>query len=156
MPPTERNGRVHTSTVTVAVFDQALKTDVSLYMKRATSDFKVEWFSGSGAGGQYRNKHQNSCRLLHLPTGLKQESQCRSRQNSYNEALAALTRKLDELAKAKAWKELSTQRKEQVGSGMRGDKVRTYREQDDVVIDHQSDRKVSLKRVQAGELQRLW
>jgi peptide chain release factor 1 len=126
------------------------------YQQREASAFKVEWFSGTGAGGQHRNKHQNSCRLIHIPTGLKREAQCRSRQNSYNEAMAGLLKALDEQARGESLSALAKDRREQVGSGMRGDKVRTYREQDGVVTDHASGKKAQLVAVCNGKLNLLW
>ena len=101
MPPTERKGRVHTSTVTVAVIDPNVVVRKE-YSMRDSKDFKIEWFSGTGAGGQHRNKHQNSCRIIHIPTGLKQESQCRSRQNSQQEAMSRLLWQLDQLTESES------------------------------------------------------
>src|SRR5687768_9355475 len=79
--PTEKRGRVHTSTITVAILDHDATTN-DIYSKRADDDFKIEWFSGTGKGGQHRNRHMNSCRLIHLPTGLKQERQGRHRESN--------------------------------------------------------------------------
>lgn len=118
-------------------------------------DFKVEWYSGTGAGGQHRNKHQNSCRLTHLPTGLVVTSQCRSRENSLAEAKGTILERLNDQTKGAAFAALAAERKQQVGSGMRGDKVRTYREQDDTVTDHRSGKRASLKAVLMGDLERL-
>ena len=74
--PTERKGRVHTSTVTVAILN------VDHYQPKSINekDIKVEWFSGTGCGGQNRNKVMTSCRLTHLETGTVQTAQCRSRE----------------------------------------------------------------------------
>ena len=89
VPPTERKGRVHTSTVTVAVLDPSIaQTAIQ------DRDLRVEWYSGTGAGGQYRNKHQNSCRITHIPTGIQATAQCRSRENSYTEARAAIEQRV--------------------------------------------------------------
>lgn len=98
----------------------------------------MSWFSGTGAGGQHRNKHQNSCRILHVPTGISVKSEQRSRQASYAEAFKELERRVLELRGAEQSAEVNKIVKAQVGSGMRGDKIRTYRLQDDVVIDHQT------------------
>ena len=89
VPPTERNGRIHTSTVTVAIIDPDLQVK-----EYTDSDFKIEWYSGTGAGGSHRNKHQNSCRIIYLPTGQTATSQCRSRQNSLEQAKVALLEQL--------------------------------------------------------------
>ena len=153
VPPTERKGRVHTSTVTVAVIDSiAGETAVTI----PDSDLKVEWYSGTGAGGQHRNKHQNSCRITHIPSGLVATAQTRSRQNSYNLAIQNIHSELDIAAKMQYNRNIASTRKDQVGSGMRGDKIRTYRFQDDRVQDHITGKTASTKRVLSGNFNLLW
>ncbi len=153
IPPTERKGRVHTSTVTVAVIDciEAIRASTI-----PESDLKVEWYSGTGAGGQHRNKHQNSCRITHIPTGLVATAQTRSRQNSYNLAIQNIKETLDNDTKRQYNNTIASTRKNQVGSGMRGDKIRTYRFQDDRVQDHLTGKTASTKRVLAGHFDLLW
>lgn len=151
VPPTERKGRVHTSTVTVAIVDpEIVKTTIN------ERDLKIEWYSGTGAGGQHRNKHQNSCRITHIPTGIVATAQCRSRENSYNEAMATITNKVDNIVSAEYNNNIASNRREQVGSGMRGDKIRTYRFQDDRVQDHITNKVSSTKRVLQGNFDLLW
>jgi peptide chain release factor 1 len=120
------------------------------------SDLRIEWYSGTGAGGQHRNKHQNSARVTHIPTGIVATAQCRSRQNSQGEAVANIQQRVDSLLKESYNKDLANNRKQQVGSGMRGDKIRTYRFQDDTVKDHVSDKTASVKKVLAGNFDLLW
>ena len=153
IPPTERKGRVHTSTVTVAVIDA---NESQRAVAIPSIDLKVEWYSGTGAGGQHRNKHQNSCRITHIPTGLVSTAQTRSRQNSYNEALSELTRLVNEKICQQNTNRIASTRKEQVGSGMRGDKIRTYRFQDDRVQDHITGKIASTKKVLQGNFDILW
>ncbi len=153
MPPTERKGRVHTSTVTVAVIDRT--TEIGS-VAIAKNDLKIEWYSGTGAGGQYRNKHQNSCRITHLPTGIMVKSECRSRQNSLDSAMAELQQRIDSEAKRQYNNNIANNRKEQVGSGMRGDKIRTYRFQDDIVQDHLTGKRASCSQVLKGNIDHLW
>jgi len=153
VPPTERKGRVHTSTVTVAVIDRDAEIGSATINHR---DLKIEWYSGTGAGGQYRNKHQNSCRITHIPTGTIAKSECRSRTNSLNEAMAEIQRRVDEMTQRQYNKDIATDRRQQVGSGMRGDKIRTYRFQDDVVQDHITGQKSSVRRVLNGNFDLLW
>lgn len=119
-------------------------------------DLKVEWYSGTGAGGQHRNKHQNSCRITHLPTGMVATSQTRSRQNSYNTALADIQNQVDTQFARQYNTAIASTRKNQVGSGMRGDKIRTYRFQDDRVQDHVTGKTASTKRVLSGSFDLLW
>ena len=137
--------------MTVAIIDESTPK-----IKVSDADLKIEWYSGTGAGGQYRNKHQNSCRITHIPTGVVATAQTRSRQNSLNQALSTITETVDNLVKTKYNNEIACDRKQQVGSGMRGDKVRTYRFQDDVVKDHRTDKTASTKRVLAGNFNLLW
>lgn len=151
VPPTERKGRVHTSTVTVAVIDPAVQ-QISVEDK----DLKIEWYSGTGAGGQHRNKHQNSCRITHISTGMVATAQCRSRENSLAEAKQSIMEKIDNKFKTQYNNEVACDRKSQVGSGMRGDKIRTYRFQDDVVKDHISDKVANAKKVLQGNFDLLW
>ena len=152
VPPTERKGRVHTSTVTVAVIDRIQKLDLTI----PQHELKVEWYSGTGAGGQYRNKHQNSCRITHIPTGIVAKSECRSRTNSYNEATENIHRVVSEMKQQQYNSTVASDRKQQVGSGMRGDKIRTYRFQDDVVKDHLTNKSANVKKVLAGNFDLLW
>jgi peptide chain release factor 1 len=151
VPPTERKGRVHTSTVTVAVIDESAPL-----IKVLDADLKIEWYSGTGAGGQYRNKHQNSCRITHLPTGITAKAECRSRTNSLEQARAAIQQRVDNETKRCYNSIIASDRKSQVGTGMRGDKIRTYRFQDDQVQDHITGKRSSVKKVIAGNFDLLW
>ena len=154
VPPTERKGRVHTSTVTVAVIDGGEQTSQGVLIPH--SDLKIEWYSGTGAGGQHRNKHQNSCRITHIPSGIVVTSQTRSRQNSLALAMEDIQKQVDNIATTKYNANIASDRKQQVGSGMRGDKIRTYRFQDDVVKDHLTNRTASVKKILAGNFDLLW
>lgn len=120
------------------------------------SDLRIEWYSGTGAGGQHRNKHQNSARVTHTPTGTVATAQCRSRENSLAEAMQTIQKRVDAILKESYNNDLASNRKQQVGSGMRGDKIRTYRFQDDTVKDHISDKTASVKKVLAGNFDLLW
>ena len=151
IPPTERRGRVHTSTVTVAVIDPDIPQ-----CEIRDQDLDVEWYSGTGAGGQYRNKHQNSCRIRHRPTGITATAQCRSRENSWTEARAAIAERVLAQLQGAATQAQAQDRRQQVGSGQRGDKVRTYRFQDDVVQDHRTGARAQTSQVMRGHFERLW
>ena len=144
---------MHTSTVTVAVVDEA---GTSSTVSIPETDLKVEWYSGTGAGGQNRNKVMCSCRIIHVPTGVTRSSQTRSRITSYDLAYKELVKAVSEVVKAKACSLISSSRKNQVGSGMRGDKIRTYRFQDDRVQDHISEKVASVKKVLNGNFDLLW
>lgn len=152
VPPTERSGRVHTSTVTVAVMDAAcVVTRV-----RGLDEFELEWFSGTGNGGQHRNKHMNSCRLVHPPTGLVQTAVSRSRTANLDSALAEMNRRLDELELKRKMSEENSARRSQLGTGMRGDKRRTYRYREDIVSDDVTGKQARLSKVMRGQFELLW
>lgn len=153
VPPTERKGRVHTSTVTVAVIDAESPAKQQTI---PNTDLKIEWYSGTGAGGQYRNKHQNSCRITHIPTGIIAKSECRSRTNSLEEAMAAIQQRVDNAANMQYTNSIASDRKSQVGTGMRGDKIRTYRFQDDRVQDHLTGKSAKCSSVLKGNMDLLW
>jgi peptide chain release factor 1 len=155
VPPTERKGRVHTSTVTVAVIDPDKKID-SIYSQRNDSDFKFEWYSGTGKGGQNRNKIQACSRITHIPTGIISTAQTRSRESSKTQAMASMIEKLDALELNAIQKESGNNKKEQVGSGMRGDKIRTYMDQHGIVKDHRTEKSASFNKIMSGNFDLLW
>lgn len=127
-----------------------------MQFKLDNADLRIEWYSGTGCGGQYRNKHQNSCRITHIPSGAIVTAQCRSRQNSLNEARAEMVARLEELARSKHLTQNATIRKEQVGSGMRGDKIRTIRFQDNTVTDHVTGKRMPADKYLKGNIDLLW
>jgi protein subunit release factor A len=157
VPPNERRGRVHTSTVTVAITNSPSESTLDrTLLQRSEANFRVEWFSGSGAGGQHRNRHLNCSRIWHVPTGLKQERQGRSREANYREAMAALIVMLDDRLRSGSKAVEDDVRRQQIGSGMRGDKRRTYRFQDDQVVDHVTGKSMQVSKAMKGGLADLW
>jgi peptide chain release factor 1 len=143
---------VHTSNVTVSVLD-------GLAGERAVlrrEDVSARWFSGTGAGGQHRNKHQNSVELVHLPTGLKRAAQTRSRETSMRAAWDALVAAVSEQAAAQAAHDANEVRSRQFGLGMRADKRRTWRFRDDRVIDDLTGLSASCAKVMRGHIDLLW
>jgi peptide chain release factor 1 len=139
--------------VTVAVIDRIEGIRPSSIPE---SDLRVEWYSGTGAGGQHRNKHQNSCRITHIPSGVVATAQTRSRQSSYEQAMTAIRTAVDRSVERLYNSNIASDRKQQVGTGMRGDKIRTYRFQDDSVQDHISGKRSSVKKVMNGNFDLLW
>lgn len=137
--------------MTVAVLDPSIQS-----VAINDNDFRIEWFSGTGKGGQHRNKKMNSCRVIHDPSGLSESRQGRKRESNLREAKAALIKRLENAAYNESCSELAGTRKEQVGSGMRGDKIRTYRFQDDRVHDHISGKKAKCTKVMKGRFDLLW
>ena len=155
VPPNEKRGRVHTSTVTCAVIDNSRAVS-TVYDQRSEKDFSYRWFSGTGKGGQHRNKHQNCLELTHIPTGLSQVANGRSREANEREASARLHSMLDSYRDGENGIQTNQLRSAQIGSGMRGDKRRTYRFQDDSIADHVTGKTVSCKRFMRGDIERLW
>lgn len=153
VPLNERNGRVHSSTVTVSVLPD---TGQGVPAPLSEDDLQLEWYSGSGAGGQHRNKHQNSVRLRHLPTGILVTAQCRKREESLRQARTALLARLNELTQSETHGRENRARADQVGTGMRADKRRTYRFRDDRVQDHLTGRSAACSAVMRGRFDLLW
>jgi len=139
--------------VTVAVIDRIEGIGPSSIPQ---SDLKIEWYSGTGAGGQHRNKHQNSCRITHLPSGVIATAQTRSRQSSFEQAMTAIRNAVDKSAERQYNSNIASDRKRQVGSGMRGDKIRTYRFQDDSVQDHITGKRATCSQILKGNVDLLW
>lgn len=119
-------------------------------------DLQVEFYSGTGAGGQHRNKKQNSVRMTHLPSHTVVTASSRSKKANLEEARTELTRRLTETQRALAKRNTNDTRTDQIGSGMRGDKMRTYRFRDDRVEDHRTGRSARCSRVMAGHFDLLW
>lgn len=152
---------MHTSTVTVAVLDpsSSVKQAYSLYGENGQlneNDIRIEWFSGSGAGGQHRNKHQNCCRVIHEPTGIVEARQGRKRESNLREAKAALLARLEAIQSGVDAQAMAGARKSQVGSGMRGDKTVTLRFQDDRVQHHVTGKTMKATKFMKGHMDELW
>lgn len=151
IPPTERSGRVHTSTVTVAVFEMRERHRFAL----RDVDIEVRTTMDSGPGGQHRNKTESCVVMRHIPTGIEAKAASKSQHRNRQSAREMLEGRVAAFVAAKAAATERADRKAQVGSGMRGDKVRTYRVRDDIVTDHRSGRKARLRDVLAGRLEHL-
>ena len=133
VPDTESSGRIHTSTVTVAVLP--VVEDVEIEINPA--DIKMEVFRSSGAGGQHINKTSSAVRLIHIPTGITVECQTeRSQFQNRDNAMKMLRTKLYEIEKAKQDNSIASERRSQVGSGDRSEKIRTYNYPQGRITDH--------------------
>lgn len=126
------------------------------YDLRSPNDFEIEWYSGSGKGGQHRNKHQNCARVRHIPTGIVRTAQTRSRDTSLKAAMQAIHADLDRLAEQSSQSAENMHRRAAVGSGERSDKRRTYRFQDGRVHDHVTGKSAPVEKIMTGEFWRLW
>lgn len=133
VPETEANGRIHTSTATVAVLP--VVEDVEIEINPA--DIKMEVFRASGAGGQHVNKTSSAVRLIHEPTGIVVECQTeRSQFQNREYAMKMLKTKLYDMKKQEQDSEVRNARKSQVGSGDRSEKIRTYNYPQGRITDH--------------------
>jgi len=153
VPVTESSGRIHTSTATVAVLPEADEVDVSINPE----DLRTDIFHSGGAGGQNVNKVATAVRITHLPTGIvavcqDERSQLRNRQK----AMAVLRARLLEVEQRKQEAAITSERRSQVGTGDRAEKVRTYNFPQDRISDHRIGLTLrNLLQVLEGDLDKL-
>lgn len=152
IPPTEKRGRVHSSTVTVVV----LTPTEAAQVKMAAEDLREQFTRGSGAGGQHRNKTSTAVLLHHQPSGMQvRVDGGRSQAHNRQTARELLQARLQAQAQEVAVRELDTSRRQQAGSGMRGDKIRTVQVHHDAVVDHRRGTRTSYRVYARGQLDEL-
>lgn len=140
--PTDKRGRIHTSTITVAVLDIPHNIEQSLNQR----ELDITTTRGTGSGGQNKNKTETCVVIKHLPTGIMVRCENeRSQEQNKRYAMTLLLDKLNKQAKEQQQNSINNTRKNQVGSGMRGDKIRTIRYQDGIVTNELNGKKIRLK-----------
>jgi peptide chain release factor 1 len=153
VPTTEASGRIHTSTATVAVLPEADEVELALN----PSELKIEFYHSRGAGGQNVNKVATAVRVTHLPSGIVAACQDeRSQLRNRRKAMSVLRARLFDLERRKREAEITKQRRLQVGTGERAEKIRTYNFPQDRITDHRIGLTLhNLPRILNGELDEL-
>jgi peptide chain release factor 1 len=133
IPKTEKSGRIHTSTCSVAVLPRPKKEEIKIRQ----DDLKIQTYRASGPGGQYVNKRETAVRITHIPTGIIVSSQTeRSQLQNKENALAILEAKLFEKIQEEEEKKMAGTRRSQIGGAKRAEKIRTYNFPQDRITDH--------------------
>jgi peptide chain release factor 1 len=153
IPATEAKGRVHTSTVTVAILPEAEEVDISI----RAEDLRIDTFRASGAGGQHVNKTESAIRITHIPTGVVVACQTeRSQQKNRALAMSLLRSRLYAAEQERLAKERGELRSGQIGTGDRSEKIRTYNFPQDRVTDHRANANFSnIPGIMEGDLGKI-
>ena len=149
VPETESGGRIHTSAATVAVLPEAEDVDIQIN----ANDIRIDTMRSSGAGGQHVNTTDSAVRITHLPTGIVVTSSEKSQHRNREIAMQVLKTRLFDMERQKAHDERSADRKSQVGSGDRSERIRTYNFPQGRMTDHRINLTLySLDRIMQGDL----
>ena len=152
VPETEAQGRVHTSAATVAVLPEAQEVDVDIPM----SDIRIDTMRASGAGGQHVNTTDSAVRITHLPTGMIVTSSEKSQHRNREIAMQVLRARLFDLERERVNAERSADRKSQIGTGDRSERIRTYNFPQGRMTDHRINLTLyALSQIMAGDLSEI-
>lgn len=151
VPPTERKGRVHTSSITVALLEENDYKEVDIH----PSEYRLETTRGTGNGGQHKNTTDSCVVVTHHATGIKVVRDGRDQHKNKEDALKELKKRVNEFYRTGHTEDIVEERRDQIGKGDRGDKRRTYRVKDGVVIDHITNKTANIKDIYRGKIQLL-
>jgi peptide chain release factor 1 len=152
VPATEAQGRIHTSTATVAVLPEPEKVQIDIN----PDDVEIHVTTAQGPGGQNVNKVATAIKMRHKPTGIEVRMQeSKSQHQNREKAWQLMRARLYELEQQKANAERGANRREMIGSGERGERIRTYRYKDNIAVDHRINQSFALQPVLAGDLEDL-
>lgn len=153
IPKTEKGNRIHTSTASVAVLPIPKNTEIKIN----AADIKMDVFKSSGPGGQNVNKRETAVRITHIPTGLAVSSQTqRNLEQNKQAALSILQAKLFEKEMEEKESERQEQRKKQIGSAKRAEKIRTYNFPQDRITDHRIKKSWhNIEKIMSGNLDKI-
>jgi len=153
IPTTEKQGRIHTSTATVAVLAKPSSTEINI----RPQDIRSEYYKASGAGGQYVNKRMSAIRIIHVPTGEVVTCQTeRSLQQNKESALSILAARLLSKQKQDLEKQMGGARRAQIGTAMREEKMRTYNFPQDRVTDHRINKSWhDIESIMEGKIEKM-
>jgi peptide chain release factor 1 len=151
VPKTEKQGRVHTSTITVAVMSKPKKTQININ----PADLKVDTYKAGGPGGQYTNKTESAIRITHMPTGIVVTCQSERNQLKNREtAMSILSARIMQAQEEADLSKLSAERREQVGWAKRAEKIRTYNFPQNRLTDHRINKSWhNLESIMEGDLE---
>lgn len=152
VPPTEKRGRVHTSSITVSVFSQDAPSEYKVLEK----DLRWRYSKGRGKGGQRKNKVMTKVTLLHVPTKIEINIDGRNREANRQQALTTIEKQVQTYYEEKKKKKIGEIRSSQVGLGLRSEKRRTVKFQHGIVIDHVLGKKIQLEEYLSGNLSEFY
>lgn len=151
VPPTERRGRVHTSSIKVVLLEVGNYVPIEIH----PSEIRIETIRGSGNGGQHKNVTDSCVVMTHLSTGIRVVSDSRSQHSNKKNALRELTERVNHLYRTGHLMSEHEAKKEQLSEASRGDKRRTYKVTESMVIDHITGKRARLKDIFRGKINLL-